>query len=130
MELKLVWGANFGCSRHCRTSPVVLEGFWGQVKPKLDKKPRQTKNSEYRIANEPLRLLTVSIPVATLAHLVAVPDPLAWTFATPHRHEPAIPADGEGPGFHADAPEQKSADAPEQNSEPKATGVSIQVSAI
>ena len=42
---------DFWCNRHCRTSPVVLEGFWGQVWPKIDRKPEK---SEYRIANEPL----------------------------------------------------------------------------
>ncbi len=35
--------------RHCRTSPVVLEGFWGQVCPKIDRKPEK---SEYRVADE------------------------------------------------------------------------------
>ncbi len=31
-------------NRHCRTSPVVLEGCWGQVWPKIGRKPAQ--NSE------------------------------------------------------------------------------------
>ena len=54
MALELVCGADFWCNRHCRTSPVVLEGFWGQVWPKIGRKPEK---SEYRIANEPLSLL-------------------------------------------------------------------------
>ena len=29
MALELICGADFWCNRHCRTSPVVLEGFWG-----------------------------------------------------------------------------------------------------
>jgi hypothetical protein len=33
MALEVVCGADFWCNRHCRTSPVVLEGFWGQVWP-------------------------------------------------------------------------------------------------
>ena len=53
MVLELVWGADFWFNRHCRTSPVVLEGFWGQAWPKLG---RKSEKSEYRIANEPLRL--------------------------------------------------------------------------
>ena len=32
--------------------PVVLEGFWDQVWPKIGRKPEKTK---YRIANKPLR---------------------------------------------------------------------------
>jgi hypothetical protein len=51
--LEMVCGADFWCNRHCRTSPVVLEVFWGQVWPKIGRK--QAK-SEYRIANEPLRV--------------------------------------------------------------------------
>ena len=51
MALELVCGADFWCKRHCRTSPVVLEGFWGQVWPKIR---RKQEKSEYRIANEPL----------------------------------------------------------------------------
>ncbi len=39
MALELVCGAVFWCNRHCRTSPVVLEGFWGQVWPKINRKP-------------------------------------------------------------------------------------------
>ncbi len=42
MVLELVWGAGFWCNRHCRTTPVVLEGFWGQVWPQIGRKP--TKN--------------------------------------------------------------------------------------
>ncbi len=51
--LELVCGTEFWCNRHCRTSPVVLEGFWGQVWPKIGRKPEKT---EYRVANEPLSL--------------------------------------------------------------------------
>ena len=40
MALELVCGADFWCNRHCRTSPVVLEEFWGQVWPKIGRKPR------------------------------------------------------------------------------------------
>ena len=40
IALGLVCGADFWCNRHCETSPVVLEGFWGQVltenRPKTD----------------------------------------------------------------------------------------------
>ena len=53
MALELVCGADFWCNRHCRTSPVVLEGSWGQVWPKIDRKP--AKKSEFQSANEPLR---------------------------------------------------------------------------
>ena len=56
MVLELVWGADFWCNRHCRTSPVVLERFWGQVWPKIGRKPEK---SEYRIANESLRYARV-----------------------------------------------------------------------
>ena len=31
--LELVSGADFWCNRHCKTSPVDLEGCWGQVWP-------------------------------------------------------------------------------------------------
>ena len=53
MALELVCGADFWCNRHCRTAPVVLEGFWGQVWPKIVRKPEK---SEYRVANEPLSI--------------------------------------------------------------------------
>ncbi len=43
MALELICGADFWCNRHCRTSPVVLAGFWGQVWPKIDRKQRTTK---------------------------------------------------------------------------------------
>ena len=43
MALELVCGADFWCNRHCKTSPVVLEGFWGQAWPKICQKPRKTK---------------------------------------------------------------------------------------
>ncbi len=40
MALELVCGADCWCNRHCKTSPVVLEGFWGESlaenRPKTD----------------------------------------------------------------------------------------------
>ncbi len=39
MALELVCRADFWCNRHCRTSPVLLEGLWGQVWPKTGRKP-------------------------------------------------------------------------------------------
>ncbi len=39
LALELVCGADFWCNRHCKASPVVLEGFWGQVWPKIVPKP-------------------------------------------------------------------------------------------
>ena len=48
MVLELFWGADFWFKRHYRTSPVVLEGFFGgQVWPKIGRKPEK---SEYRMA--------------------------------------------------------------------------------
>ncbi len=41
----------FWCNRHCRTSPVVLEEFWGQVWPKICRKPQK---SAFRIADKPI----------------------------------------------------------------------------
>ncbi len=38
MALEFVCRVDFWCNRHCRTSPVVLEGFWGQVWPKISQK--------------------------------------------------------------------------------------------
>ncbi len=52
LALELVCGADFWCNRHCKTSPVDLEGFGGQVWPNIGRKPEK---SEFRIANEPLR---------------------------------------------------------------------------
>ncbi len=49
--LELVCGADLWCNRHYRTSPVVLEGFCGQVWPKISRKPEK---SEHRSANEPI----------------------------------------------------------------------------
>ncbi len=43
MALELVCGADFWCNRHCRTSPVALEGFRGHVWPKVNQKPKKTK---------------------------------------------------------------------------------------
>ena len=45
MALELVCGADFWCNRHCRTRPVFLEGFWGQVWPKINQKPKTYSNS-------------------------------------------------------------------------------------
>ncbi len=42
---------DFWCNRHCRTSPVVLEGFWG---PSLVEDRPKPEKSEFRVANEPL----------------------------------------------------------------------------
>ena len=39
MALELVCGSDCWCNRLCRTSPVVLEGFWGQVWLKIGRKP-------------------------------------------------------------------------------------------
>ncbi len=41
IALELVCGADFWCNRHGKTSPVNLEGFWGQVWQKIDRKPTQ-----------------------------------------------------------------------------------------
>ncbi len=41
MALELVCRADFWCNRHCKTSPVDLEGFGGQVWPKIGRKPTQ-----------------------------------------------------------------------------------------
>ncbi len=38
IAFKLVCGAHLWCNRHCRTSPVVLERFWGEVWPKICRK--------------------------------------------------------------------------------------------
>ncbi len=51
MVLELVWGADFWCNRQCRTTPVVLDGFLGEVWPKI---VRKLEKSEHRNANEPL----------------------------------------------------------------------------
>ncbi len=51
MALEWLCGADFWCNRHCRTTPVLLEGFWGQVWPKIG---RKLEKSEYRVANESL----------------------------------------------------------------------------
>ena len=61
MVLELVCGADLWCNQHCRTTPVVLEGFWGQVWPKIGRKPEK---SEFRIANEPLRINLLGLKVA------------------------------------------------------------------
>ncbi len=39
MAIELVCGAEFWCKRHYNTSPVVLEGFGGQLWPKIGRKP-------------------------------------------------------------------------------------------
>ena len=39
--LELAWGAVFWCNRCCRTNPVVLTGFDGQVWPNIGRKPAQ-----------------------------------------------------------------------------------------
>ncbi len=44
MALELVCEVHVWCNRHCRTSPVVLERFWGpslaENQPKIDPKIR------------------------------------------------------------------------------------------
>ncbi len=47
MALEMVCRADFWCNRHCRTTPVILEGCWGQVWPKIGRKPEK---SEFRVA--------------------------------------------------------------------------------
>ncbi len=39
MALELVCRADFWCNRHCKTSPVDLDGSGGQVWPKIGRKP-------------------------------------------------------------------------------------------
>ncbi len=48
LALELVCGADCWCNRHCKTSPVDLEGFWGQVCPKIGRKPTR----KLRIENQ------------------------------------------------------------------------------
>jgi hypothetical protein len=48
LALELVCGVDFWCNRHCKTSPVVVEGFWGQVWPKIGRKPTR----KFRIENQ------------------------------------------------------------------------------
>ncbi len=69
MALELGCGAEFWCNRHCRTSPVVLEGFWGQVWPKIRRKPEK---KEFRIANEPLSFRYPALKAAMTAADVSV----------------------------------------------------------
>ena len=42
VAFELVCGADFWCSRHCKTSPVVLDCFGGKVWPKLSLTPTRT----------------------------------------------------------------------------------------
>ena len=42
MAFELVCGADFWCSLHCKTSPVVLDCFGGKVWPKLSLTPTRT----------------------------------------------------------------------------------------
>ncbi len=56
MALELVCRADFWCNRHCKTSPVVLEGFRGQVWPKISRKPAPSKQIDFGI---PLSILAV-----------------------------------------------------------------------
>ena len=50
LALELVCGADFWCNRHCETSPVDLEGFWGQVWPKIGRKttPENSGQTAFR----------------------------------------------------------------------------------
>jgi hypothetical protein len=42
MALELACGADFWCNRHCKTSPVDPEEFWG-IWPNIDQKQEETK---------------------------------------------------------------------------------------
>jgi hypothetical protein len=66
----LVCGANFWCNRHCRTSPVVLDVFGGQVWPKIGRRPAQ--KSDLRLGNEPLSLSKLSLSAEFLALCSAI----------------------------------------------------------
>jgi hypothetical protein len=48
LALELVCGADSWCNRHCKTSPVVLEGLGGQVWPNIGRKPTR----KLRIENQ------------------------------------------------------------------------------
>jgi hypothetical protein len=71
MALELVCGADVWYNRHCRTSPVVLERFWGQVWPNIDREPTQ---------QIPARLPSQSMHTRFTAEGCATPSPecLAW----------------------------------------------------
>ena len=67
MVLELVCGFDCWCNLHCRTTPVVLEGFWDQVWPspppptdrptnhrrRLDKPGRKPSAKQIRPATQP-----------------------------------------------------------------------------
>ena len=72
MVLELVCGADFWCNRHCRTSPVVLEGLGGQIWPNIGTKPAQ--QSDFRIANEPLS----DLKLRDIRHVEPPPARRAW----------------------------------------------------
>ncbi len=65
MALELVCGADFWCNRHCRTRAVVLEGFLGQVWPKLERKTCKNQNTEYqvwpKINRKPAKIIDLSM---------------------------------------------------------------------
>ena len=42
VALELVCGADVWCSLHFKTSPMVLDGFWGNIWPKPDRTPTRT----------------------------------------------------------------------------------------
>ena len=48
MALELVCRADFWCNRHCKTNPVDLDGFWGQVRPKICQTDLQIKIGNFR----------------------------------------------------------------------------------
>ena len=56
LAFELVCGAVFWCNRHCRTSPVVLEGLWGQAWPKIGRKPTR----RLRIENQQSAAVSIS----------------------------------------------------------------------
>ncbi len=95
MALELVCGVDLWCNRHCRTSPVVLEGLWGQIWPKTDRKPRKTKisYSPYWPLLQPLPRPHVSRPhVPGLERQTRVPDLPSPTHLAPQIHHPRSPS--------------------------------------
>ena len=91
MALEFVCGADLWCNRHCKTSPVVLEGFWGQAWPKIGRKPAQ--QSEFRIANEPLSHILYLIAQPTI---ITALTRLVWmlSLSAPYRTCLALRDDG------------------------------------
>ncbi len=93
MAFELVCGADFWCNRHCRTSPVDLECFWGQVWPKINRKP--ARKSEFLLATDNLiqNCEWVFIPLISLkqtAPAAAAPRPGGPGGPGPGKHRKAI----------------------------------------